>query len=577
MGLGGAFLTGDLFNLFVFFEVTLAASYGLLLHGSGAFRVRSGLHYISINLAASLLFLIGVSLIYGVTGTLSMADLALRIPEVRDEDRMLLQAGAAILGVAFLVKAGMWPLGFWLPSAYMAAAAPVGAIFVILTKVGVYVLLRLSLLLFGSPAGELMGFGGVALLWGGMATLAFATSGVLASQAMGRLAGYSVLISSGTLLAAVGMGDPAVVSGALFYLVSSTFSTAALFMLIELVERAREPGADLLAVTMEAYGEERDETEEPEDEEVGVVMPARARGTRRLLRMRRSAARGPAATLGLRREVRPADRHAEPRRIGERDRDPGAHLAAGRAGHPVRPGGTGRDDANWHPDLLGPARDHRPARSGDGSGSHPGAPGALSGDDSRGRCDDQLYGRRCARVARAAQLHPERSRHAERRQMSRVLPYPLLAAALLLMWMLLTSFSAGQFLLGGVVAMAASRVMAALQPSKPRLRGWQLIPRLVGIVALDILRSNAAVASIILQGGRHNRVSGFVAIPLDLRDKTGLAVLACIVTSTPGTAWIEYAPDSGILLIHVLDLVDKDEWVALIKNRYEALLMEIFE
>jgi multicomponent K+:H+ antiporter subunit D len=186
---------------------------------------------------------------------------------------MLLQAGAAILGVAFLVKAGMWPLGFWLPPAYMAAAAPVGAIFVILTKVGIYVLLRLTLLLFGSPSGDLTGFGGVALLWGGMATLAFATTGVLASQAMGRLAGYSVLISSGTLLAAVGMGDAPVVSGALFYLVSSTFSTAALFMLIELVERAREPGADLLAVTMEAYGGERDEEDEPEYEEVGVVMP----------------------------------------------------------------------------------------------------------------------------------------------------------------------------------------------------------------------------------------------------------------------------------------------------------------
>ena len=168
MGLGGAFLTGDLFNLFVFFEVTLAASYGLLLHGSGAFRVRSGLHYISINLAASLLFLIGVSLIYGITGTLNMADLAVRLPGLAAEDRMLLQAGAAILGIAFLVKAGMWPLGFWLPSAYMAAAAPVAAIFVVLTKVGVYVLLRLSLLLFGSPAGELTGFGGTALLWGGI-------------------------------------------------------------------------------------------------------------------------------------------------------------------------------------------------------------------------------------------------------------------------------------------------------------------------------------------------------------------------------------------------------------------------
>jgi multicomponent K+:H+ antiporter subunit D len=273
MGLGGAFLTGDIFNLFVFFEVTLAASYGLLLHGSGAFRVRSGLHYIAINLAASLLFLVGVSLIYGVAGTLNMADLALRMAQVPAQDRMLMQAGAAILGVAFLVKAGMWPLGFWLPPAYMAAAAPVGAIFVLLTKVGIYVLLRLTLLFFGSVAGELTGFGGIALLWGGMATLAFATSGLLASQSLGRLAGYSVLISSGTLLAAVGMGDAAVVSGALFYLVSSTFGTAALFMLTELVERAREPGADLLAVTIEAYGEDGDEAAEREDEEVGVTMP----------------------------------------------------------------------------------------------------------------------------------------------------------------------------------------------------------------------------------------------------------------------------------------------------------------
>src|SRR5688500_13451062 len=120
--------------------------------------------------------------------------------------------------------------------------------------------------------------------------------------------------------------------------------------------------------------------------------------------------------------------------------------------------------------------------------------------------------------------------------MSRVLPYPVLTAALLLMWMLLTSFSPGQFLLGGVIAAAASRAMAALHPSKPRLRRWQVIPKLLGIVVLDILRSNIAVASLILQGGGRDRVSGFVAIPLDLRDSTGLAVLACIVTSTPGTA-----------------------------------------
>src|SRR5690606_21797359 len=273
MGLGGAFLTGDLFNLFVFFEVTLAASYGLLLHGSGAFRVRSGLHYIAINLAASLLFLIGVSIVYGVTGTLNMADLAARLPNVPSENRVLLEAGAGLLGVAFLVKAGMWPLGFWLPSAYVAAAAPVSAVFVVLTKVGVYVVLRLSLLLFGSTSGELTNFGGTVLMWGGLATLAFATSGILASQALGRLAAYSVLVSSGTLLATVGLGDVPVISGALFYLVISSFTTAALFMLIELVERAREPGADLLAVTIEVYGEDGEETQEKEDEQVGVIMP----------------------------------------------------------------------------------------------------------------------------------------------------------------------------------------------------------------------------------------------------------------------------------------------------------------
>ena len=159
MGLNGAFLTGDLFNLFVFFELLLAASYGLLLHGSGLARVKAGLHYIVVNLVASLLFLIGVSLIYGVTGTLNMADLAARVPTIAADNRGLLEAGAGILAMAFLLKAGMWPLCFWLPTAYAAASPPVASIFAIMTKVGVYIVLRLSLLLFGEGAGASAGFG----------------------------------------------------------------------------------------------------------------------------------------------------------------------------------------------------------------------------------------------------------------------------------------------------------------------------------------------------------------------------------------------------------------------------------
>jgi len=270
MGLSGAFLTGDLFNLFVFFEVTLAASYALLLHGSGTVRVRAGLHYIAVNLVASFLFLVGVSLIYGVTGTLNMADLALRIASLPEEHRALLEAGTAILGIAFLVKAGMWPLCFWLPGAYAAAAAPVAAIFAVLTKVGVYAVFRLSPLLLGTGAGSSAGLSDMLLFVGGLATIAFGMIGVLASQSVGRLAGFSVIVSSGTLLAAAGMADAAVTAGALFYMVSSTLTIGALFLLVELVDRAQDPAASVLAVTTEAFGDE--ETEEAE--EVGIAIPA---------------------------------------------------------------------------------------------------------------------------------------------------------------------------------------------------------------------------------------------------------------------------------------------------------------
>ena len=272
MGLNGAFLTGDLFNLFVFFEVLLAASYGLTLHGSGVARVQAGLHYIVVNLSGSMLFLIGVSLIYGVTGTLNMADLALRIPKVAAGDLMLLEVGAAILGTAFLIPAAMWPLCFWLPPAYAAAAPPVAAIFAIMSKVGIYVILRLSLLLFGDDAGTAAHFGGPWLVAGGMLTLVFGTVGVLAARSTSRLAGCSLLISSGTLLVATGLGDPKVISGALFYLLSSTLAISALFLLIELMLRVRDEDLEDLAAPVDPLDPE-DEDMEDEDE-IGVPVPA---------------------------------------------------------------------------------------------------------------------------------------------------------------------------------------------------------------------------------------------------------------------------------------------------------------
>jgi multicomponent K+:H+ antiporter subunit D len=246
----------------------------MALHGSGTARVRAGLHYIVINLVASLLFLIGVSAVYGIAGTLNLADLAVRMRDVAAEDRALLEAGLAVLGIAFLVKAAMWPLGFWLPYTYAAASAPAAAILSMLSKVGIYAVLRVWLLLFGGGAGDSVGFGAAWLMAGGLLTLAFGSIAVLATQNMARLGGASVLVSSGTLLAAAGAGQAAVTSGALFYLASSVLALGAFFLLTELVERGREVGADVLAVTREAFGtgEEDDELDD-EREEIGLPIP----------------------------------------------------------------------------------------------------------------------------------------------------------------------------------------------------------------------------------------------------------------------------------------------------------------
>lgn len=268
MGINGAFLTHDLFNLFVFFEVMLAASYGLLLHGYNLKRLRAGMQFVVINLVASLLFLIGIALIYGAVGTLNMSDLALRLKDVGGDELVLFKIGGSILALAFLIKSAMWPLGFWLPTTYAAASPPVAAMLALMTKVGIYVLLRLGLLTLGDDSAA-SGFGLTVLFWGGVITIIFGAAGMVATDDYGRLAGYAAIISSGTLLAAIGLGQPSLIAAVLYYLVSSTLAIAALMLLIELIERCRNPIDAMLAITMEAFG-----FEETPEQPVGVGIPA---------------------------------------------------------------------------------------------------------------------------------------------------------------------------------------------------------------------------------------------------------------------------------------------------------------
>ena len=246
MGLSGAFVTGDLFNLFVFFEVLLIASYVLLLHGQGRHRFKAGLHYVVLNLVASALFLIGLAVIYGVTGTLNMADLALRVARLGAQEAVLLKAGAMLLLVVFGLKAAIVPLYLWLPGTYAAASAPVAALFAIMTKVGVYSIIRVHAVILGEGAGHAALAAAPWLLPIALVTTILSVLGALAAHSLARLVSYLTVASVGVILAGVGLFTPAAMSAAMYYMVHSTLVIAALFLLVELVASQRGDAEDKL-------------------------------------------------------------------------------------------------------------------------------------------------------------------------------------------------------------------------------------------------------------------------------------------------------------------------------------------
>jgi multicomponent K+:H+ antiporter subunit D len=247
LGLFGAFLTGDLFNLFVFFEVLLIASYGLMIHGGGKRRLQAGVQYVVYNLLGSTLFLFALGTIYAVTGTLNMADLAVRVAEISPDSTSLVRVAAVLLLLVFAVKAAAVPLHFWLPATYAEAPGPVAALFAIMTKVGVYAILRVFNLIFGVDAGATADLAGGMLLPVAFATLIVGTIGVLGAPSLGRLAAMASIASVGTLMIAVGFFSPAATAAALYYMIHSTLSSALLFLVVDLVRQKRENGGERLS------------------------------------------------------------------------------------------------------------------------------------------------------------------------------------------------------------------------------------------------------------------------------------------------------------------------------------------
>jgi len=238
-GLNGAFLTGDVFNLFVFFEVLLLASYGLLLHGSGRLRTKAGLHYVVINLIGSTLFLFAVGALYGVLGTLNMADMAAKVAVAPADDLGLIAAAGLLLLVVFGVKAAMFPLYLWMPSAYANTSAPVAALFAIMTKVGIYSIIRVHGTVFSDNAGELANYYAPWVLGLGLVTLMLAALGVMASRGLREQIAYLVLASVATLLIGVGLNSPEALSATLYYLIHSTLIAGAMFLLADIILKGR--------------------------------------------------------------------------------------------------------------------------------------------------------------------------------------------------------------------------------------------------------------------------------------------------------------------------------------------------
>lgn len=239
MGILGAFLTGDLFNLFVFFEVLLIASYGLMIHAGGTVRLRAGVQYVLYNLIGSTLFLFALGAIYAETGTLNMADLANRVLLISPDETVGIRVASVLLLLVFAIKAALVPLHFWLPSSYAEAPAPVAALFAIMTKVGAYAIIRVYTLIFPPDLAVTAGLHDTWLLPAALVSLVIGMVGVLAARKFDRLVAFSIIGSMGMVMISIALFSAEGIAAALYYIIHSTFAGAALFLIVDLVRSSR--------------------------------------------------------------------------------------------------------------------------------------------------------------------------------------------------------------------------------------------------------------------------------------------------------------------------------------------------
>lgn len=228
-GVSNAFLSGDLFNIYVGFEMLLAASFVLLTLGGTGERVRAGTIYVVVSLLSSLLFLTAIGLVYAATGTVNLAQLAQRLPEIDAGIRLMLQV---MLMLAFAIKAAVFPLSAWLPDSYPTAPAPVTAVFAgLLTKVGIYAMIRTQTLLF--PEGRL----DTVLMWAALATMLVGILGAVAQDDIKRMLSFTLVSHIGYMVFGIALSSHTGLSAAIFYVAHHITVQTTLFLVVGLIER----------------------------------------------------------------------------------------------------------------------------------------------------------------------------------------------------------------------------------------------------------------------------------------------------------------------------------------------------
>ena len=249
MGIIGAFLTGDIFNLFVFFEVLLIASYALVIHGGGKQKTHADLHYVILNLAGSALFLFALGILYGTFGSLNMVDMQTKAALLNEDQALLAKVGGLLLISVFGLKSALLPLHFWLTRTYAASPASVAALFAIMTKVGIYSFWRIHGGIFGEDAGNLANIAQpwiTPLAW---LTIVAGTIAVLSSQSLRILTANLVIVSVGSLLLMVSINTELAATAGIYYLIHSTLACAMMFLISDLIIKQRVKAEDRFVIS----------------------------------------------------------------------------------------------------------------------------------------------------------------------------------------------------------------------------------------------------------------------------------------------------------------------------------------